>query len=171
MENQLLFKFREKLAESKLDAFLVTSTGNVQYLTGFTGHDTFLLITADNRGADLITDFRYIEQAEQETAGFEIIRHKNGLIKKVKELTKKLKIKKLGFESNYLTYTMVTLLRKKLGQRTELVPTSDLVESLREIKTPDEIGRIRQAVDCARLAFLKVTKIIKPGMTEKELAN
>ena len=76
----------QKLPELKADAFLVTNAVNVQYLSGFTGHDSFLLVMPGK--AFLITDFRYITQAEGEIKdkNIRIIRHKNGLYKKALEI-------------------------------------------------------------------------------------
>ena len=48
-----------------IDALLVTSLVNVQYLCGFTGSNGFLLISDIHE--ILFTDSRYIEQGSEET--------------------------------------------------------------------------------------------------------
>ena len=55
---------RQEIARRKVQAMLITSPIDVGYLSGFTGDDSWLLVGADR--AWLITDFRYIEQAEKE---------------------------------------------------------------------------------------------------------
>ena len=45
------------------DALLVTNFKNVTYLTGFTGDDSFLLVTES--GETLISDKRYTTQLER----------------------------------------------------------------------------------------------------------
>jgi len=163
-----LTKLRQKLTELKLDGFLVTKVINVQYLSGFTGESTWLLITQDNNY--LITDFRYIEQAQQETKGWKIIQQTKGMVKKLKELSLRLKSKKMGFESVHTSYNTVKTLSKELN-RTRLIPTSGIVETLRTIKTPEEIKLMRKAIDCAAEAFAKTSKFIKHGLTEKDVAH
>ena len=58
----------ERAAALELDAAVVSSLVNIRYLTGFTGSNGLLLVTA--RGAaTLLTDPRYTIQAKAETAG------------------------------------------------------------------------------------------------------
>ena len=54
----------ERLGTLGVDAVLVTELVNVRYLTGFTGSNGQLLVTAD--GATFLTDGRYTEQARHE---------------------------------------------------------------------------------------------------------
>ena len=60
-------KLSSLLKEAQADALLVTNFKNVTYLTGFTGDDSYLLVTLD--GETLITDPRYTTQLEQECPG------------------------------------------------------------------------------------------------------
>ena len=55
---------RQEMARRKVQAMLITSPIDVGYLSGFTGDDSWLLVGAGRPW--LITDFRYIEQAEKE---------------------------------------------------------------------------------------------------------
>ena len=57
-------KLREKMKALDLDGFLVMSKENRQYLTGFTGTFGWVLVT--QRDVYLMTDFRYVEQAQQQ---------------------------------------------------------------------------------------------------------
>ena len=45
-------KLRELIRESKADGLLVTNFINVTYLTGFTGDDSYLLVTLDGETLD-----------------------------------------------------------------------------------------------------------------------
>ena len=60
-------KLRSLIKEAQADALLVTNFKNVTYLTGFTGDDSYLLVTLD--GETLITDPRYTTQLEEECPG------------------------------------------------------------------------------------------------------
>ena len=59
-----LKKLRSSLRRAKADGLLVTNFINVTYLTGFTGDDSYLLVTQDE--AVIISDMRYTTQLEQE---------------------------------------------------------------------------------------------------------
>ena len=53
----------------------------------------------------------------------------------------------------------------------ELVPVGDRIILERMVKTPDEIEKIKKAVEISDTAFTEVLKIIKEGVSEKEVAG
>ncbi len=63
--NNRLERLRAKLVENNFDAFFVSSPENRRYLSGFSGSAGFLIISKD--AAVLATDFRYVEQAGQQS--------------------------------------------------------------------------------------------------------
>src|SRR5680860_899389 len=65
-----LERMRQKLHEEKIDAYVVIRPENGRYLSGFSGGEATLYITAEK--AFLLTDFRYIEQAKVEAPQVEI---------------------------------------------------------------------------------------------------
>lgn len=164
-----LTKLRTKLSERHLDAFLVTNITNVQYLSGFSGDSTWLLIT-DTR-AYLITDFRYIEQAHQETRGFQIVRHWKRMVPKLIELVRRSRAKRIGFEAGQISFATAKGIIKKLPKRARLRPAPGIIEGFRQIKTPEEISHIRKAIKIARDAFFQVKRSIKSGVTERAIAG
>ncbi|TAN44040.1 MAG: aminopeptidase P family protein [Nitrospirae bacterium] len=147
-----------------IDAFIVTSIKNVRYLTGFTGSSAFALITPDKNF--VFTDFRYQEQISREVCGWEIIIEKGRRAATVNALAKRLKIKKLGFESSasYEFYKGLDDLKLKL------IPASGLIEKARARKGPEEISKIRTAVERAEKAFLKIKPYVKAGVSEMSVA-
>src|ERR671914_930707 len=60
------------LGERELDCLLVTNMVNVRYLTGFTGTNGACVVTPEERL--FLTDFRYVERAEEEVRGFEQVK-------------------------------------------------------------------------------------------------
>src|SRR5689334_2774053 len=63
-------KARKAVKAAGGDALLVTNFTNVTYLTGFTGDDSYLLLSRD--GQVLISDPRYTTQIEEECPGLEM---------------------------------------------------------------------------------------------------
>ncbi len=52
-----------------------------------------------------------------------------------------------------------------------LIPTRNLIEEMRAIKTEDEIAKIEKAQIISQKAFEKLIKTVKPGQTEGEIAE
>ena len=171
-------KIRRDLAEKELDALMVSVQENRYYLSGFTGEDTQfdesagVLIISD-RHRVLATDSRYELQARAEAAGFDIVCHKKGLEKELPEIAKSLGLHRLGFESVRLSHKNHSAYADALGKMSppvELVPTENMVESLRQIKSEDEIQRTANALRLAEKAFIEVLDAIRPDMTERQAA-
>lgn len=167
MEKARLSRLRTLLVEHKLAALLVTGAHNRRYLSGFTGSSGYLLITADR--AYLLTDFRYISQAGEQSKQFEIVEHQAKVSTTVKELLNKSGIKELGFEQQHVTYaTYVSYSNDMAGIR--LVPTDSLVEQLRTVKDETELAVMREAAELADKTFEHVLTTLKPGITENDVA-
>lgn len=162
-----LIRLREAMEKVNVDGFLITSTYNRRYMTSFTGTAGAVLISL--KEAKFITDFRYVEQATKQAIGFEVIQHKGTLIEEVGKQAKEMKIDKLGFEQEYLTYALYTQYEKAVNA--QLVPISGIIENLRLIKTPSEIKILKEAADIADRAFTHILDFIRPGITELEVSN
>jgi Xaa-Pro aminopeptidase len=165
-----LRKLRTFIAQKELDALLSSQLENLRYLSGFAGSG-WLLISESN--AILAVDFLYVEQAKLESSGFEITQIKQELHDWLPGLVSDLGWHKLGFEANSIFYNshrkLSEAIRTKLVNL-ELIPTTDMVEQLRSIKEPEEIMSIRKAVELADAVFEEAKDIIRPGITEKEIA-
>ena len=160
-------KLRKVMMEENLDGLVITNPYNRRYMTGFTGTAGVVLIT--NSRALFITDFRYTQQAEDQVPSFDIIEHKEGVIKEIANQVEKSAIKRLGFEKNDLTYAIYEQYEQAI--KTELIPVEGLVEKLRIIKTDEELSVMKEAARIADAAFDHILTVIKPGVTEIEVSN
>lgn len=73
-----------------------------------------------------------------------------------------------------LTHGMYQLLADYLADTPyagRLIPAERIIAALRARKTPAEIGRIRAAVETTRLIFERTAAFIRPGLTEREVAD
>jgi len=166
-----LRKLRMSIAKKGLDAILLSQPENLRYLSGFTGSSGWLLISRQN--AILATDFRYVEQAKGESPDFEIIQTKQELRDWLPGLVSDLGWHKLGFEANFISYDSSHKLSEAIKTKQinlELVPTIGIVEQVRSIKEPGELGFITKAIELTDAAFEQARAIIRPGITEKEAA-
>ncbi|MCR6110489.1 aminopeptidase P family protein [Bacillus sp. A301a_S52] len=158
---------RQQFKEHGIDGMLITNPYNRRYLTGFTG--TAGVVIVSDEKAKLITDFRYIEQAQEETVGFEIIQHNRTLHEEVANQVKEMGITRLGFEKNVLTYSHYDTYKAMING--ELIPVSELVENLRLIKSDEEVTIIQEAVDIADAAFSHIQSYLRAGVKEIDISN
>ncbi len=169
-----LQRLRGALAEREIDATLVSNPRNRRYLSGFTGSAGYLLVTAED--AVIATDFRYYEQSAAQAPAFRLYKIVGGLEAWMPGLLAGLGGKRLGFESGDMTVSTHDQLKKAVAglpesERPQLVPTTNLVESLRLIKEPGEIEALQRAVDLGDAAFTDVAQRLEPGWTEKQVAR
>jgi len=148
-----------------LSAVLIKDSPNVYYFSGFTGTNGTLLLTPDK--SYLLTDFRYLEQAEKETENYEIIRVDSETSETIGKLAKD--FKSLGVEEDTLSWAEVRKLQDTVGN-CRLADISEMLRKLREIKDPSEIEILRQAIRITDQAFEMIREKIKPGITEEEIA-
>ncbi|WP_225047844.1 M24 family metallopeptidase [Lacticaseibacillus kribbianus] len=165
MTNDLRLKrLQAKLAEANLDGFLVTDATNVTYLTGFTGDESALLVSATQ--SFLITDSRFTTQVQAEVTNSELVLHTAGLFAKAGELAVAHGLARVGFEAEVLVYADF----KRLPAPTEWQPTQNFVATLREVKDDAELALIQKAIEIAEAGYEHVLATIQPGMTEAEVA-
>ncbi len=159
-------KVSEKLS-SDLTVLLVTEPTNVRYLTGFTGSNGQLLLDAESC---FFTDGRYQEQSESQVPDLDRQIY-SGSTKLSDLLAKRLAdsgVTRIGVEASHMTLAAMDRMRKGLNG-IELVPTTDVVEEVRERKDATEVASIRRAQDVAERALVGALREWKGG-TELDLA-
>lgn len=162
-----LKNIRHSLNEQQLDGLLITSPFNRRYTTQFTGSAGVVLITAE--AALLITDFRYVQQAEREANNYTIIQHEKSIIEEVKNQLQLLNVNRLGFESEHMTMAQYSSYKEAIHSK--LVPTTNIIERLRMIKTDEEVAILKEATNIVDRAFEHILSFIKPGVREVDIAN
>ena len=165
--------FRDKIEKENkgIDGFLVTNLQNMNYLSGFDGEGFALITKKDNY---LLTDSRYTEQAEKESPDF-IIRidepkTKDARILALRKIIEKIKINKIAFESNNLSFADFKKYSDSL-KSIEFLPTKNIIEQIRMIKDKDEIIKMKKAAQITTESLKEVFEIIKPGMRELDIAS
>ena len=157
--------------ENAPDALLLTDTGNLGYVTGFTGSTAQALITPDE--ALFITDSRYTLRALAECQGFQVIETPSGSGGYGEALQNVLKerpaLHRLGFEAGHVTVAQWETF-KALTPGIEWVSTTDVVSTLRLVKDVGEVETIRRAIAVAEAAFESVKPLLQPGTRERDFA-
>ncbi|MBI1901722.1 MAG: aminopeptidase P family protein [Planctomycetia bacterium] len=164
-------KLKKALKKQGLPGLLVTGDSNVVYLTGFTGGDSFLLLT--DRDELLISDFRYLTQIEEECPGLRTdIRRAGGptMAEQTAAAINRLGTANLGVEAGSLTLELRDSIAAHL-KAVSLVSTTGVVEELRKVKDKVEIAAIRRAIALAEKAFTIVRATLRGDLTEKQVAD
>ncbi|WP_210134802.1 Xaa-Pro peptidase family protein [Staphylococcus sp. GDX8P80P] len=159
-----LAKVQELLNHHQIDALVILSDYNRRYLSDFTGTSGALVISKDRY--QLITDFRYIEQATEQATHFEIIKRSGGLIEEIVEIINHNQFKSIGFEGHLVSYDTYQTLNQSSAN---LVSIGDDIEKIREVKTPEEIEKIRYAAKIVDDTYNYILEITEAGMTERTL--
>jgi len=160
-------KLERFFASHKIDAILFSNMLNIRYLSGFTGSEGALLLTRDRFW--LLCDSRYSVQASAEVQGGEI-RQFSEKQDAVKELIEELKLERIGFES---AHTTVAAFMEFSGKLTgyELVPINANLDQIRSCKDQEEIDQLADVARLASDAFQSIVGLIRPGLSEAELAR
>lgn len=163
---QRLARIRAALAEHEIDALVVEQPENRRYLSGFTGSAGRLVVSPE--AAHLVTDSRYYERVEREAPDVTLVQGPKPF-DALAELLDQLGVTRAGFEADYVT---VGILRKleASGEGRSWLPTQGAVEALRERKSEDEVAVLRRAIELADRVMEHAWQILRPGMTEAELA-
>ena len=156
------------LKEKETDAIITSDGYNMRYVSGFAGATGYMYIS--RKRAVIITDSRYTIAAKEEAPDFDVleISVKRGYKTILSELVKEDKVKKIGFENKSASYSEYKMFFE-LG-KIKLTELDDELSNLRRIKREDEIERIAKAEHIGDVAFSKILKYIKPGLTELQVA-
>lgn len=178
-----LKQLRKSLRDCELDALLVRvnegDNQNVLYLSGFGGTTAALLITRAEQF--IVTDARYFVRAKSEAKDFKLVKVERGqkvvdllnetlstcnLGKKAKSKSKAKPI--VGFEAAHTPVQIADFWKEHL--KAKLVPTIHLVERFRQYKDKNEIEQLRHACKVTSRVYYEVAELLKPGMTETQVA-
>jgi len=157
---------RGLMAEKRADCLVLTSPPNVTYVTGFSGGDSWALISP--RAVHLITDSRYVEQAESQCR-CRIITRTGPIVEAAANVINRLKsVRRVALEKSACVRDYQAL-RKRVAVR--FTTLADIVETVRLIKDDAEIAAVKGAARIAVGAFGRARRAAKPGVTENELAG
>lgn len=168
--NNRIQNLRQFLQTNNLSAMLVTAPNNIFYLSGFTGSNSMLIIKRTGGAPIFYTDFRYQEQSRQQVKGFRIKIINRNLFANFPTIDLK-GVSTLGFEESHLTFSNYQRIKHALKSKTKLIPCTDIIENLRSVKDNQELEKIKTAVEITDQVFNHILKLLKPNVTEIDIAN
>ena len=166
--NSKLQWLRNKMNSLDMQGMIISNPLNIKYLTNIDAEGTLLITRKENI---YITDGRYVEQVHSILTLFDEI-----IVYDIKDISKDdyenffMFCENVGFEEHYLTYAMYKDYIRKY-KINNFVETEYIIEKQRMIKDEEEIHSLVKACNITDDCFSYILGFIKPGMTEKQIAN
>ena len=166
--NPKLQWLRNKMSSLDLQGLILTNPVNIRYLTNIDAEGILLLTRKDNI---YITDARYIEAVHSTLTLYDEI-----IVYDIHDVSKEdyenffMFCENVGFEEYDISYAKYKEYIRKYKIH-NVVETEHIIEKQRMIKDEDEIRNIEKACEITDNCFSYLLNYIKPGMTEKQIAN
>jgi len=184
-------KVKKQMSTRNLDMLFVfgteTESQNVRYLSDYwtafessavlisLNSDPLLLIGPESfsyaKSRSMIPDIRRLlvfrESSEPDYPGVKL-----DCLKHIfEEVSGREKIKRLGIVGlNFMPFPIYKEIKKSLGN-TEIIDASDILLSMRMIKSQNEIKLLKKASKIAEIGLKAVLENIRPGMTELQVVG
>lgn len=168
--NERIEHLRKILLEKGVDGFLISSTSNIFYLSGFNrflqDHDGYLLVTKTH--SYLITSPLYTHAVKKFTPDLALLEtgHDVWYSQMVKKIATQENLQIIGFEEQDLRVSEYFDLQE---EKMQLKSVS--LRNLRIQKSEEEIAHIQKACLLADETFSHIIPFITEGVTELQLAT
>lgn len=164
-------KIADIFHRSGVQALFITDPHNMGYISGFNGEG---MLYISRKQKVVITDSRYTEAAEQVSSGrgFHVIEenaaHKRKKI--LQDLIAEDEVTIVGYEDRFMRCYDFSRFVNWLPAVQQWLPLEEQITEIRQIKTPEEQEVMARAEAIGDEAFAHILKILKPGMTELQVA-
>lgn len=171
-----LARLRARMEQAGVDAYFGVRREHMRYLTGFAlaetetasaGDSGKFLVTAD--AVRVLADSRYTIQARREAPDAVLFECYHALAERWPVLVDEAGSRRVAIEAGFVPHATWDRLAAA-APGVELVPVEGWVEADRQVKEPTEIERIAAACAVADRALAALLPVIRPGVTETELA-
>lgn len=154
------------LQTQKLDAVLISSRASKQPYLGISTASGYVFVTRQH--AHIMVDSRYHADIAGRVQGYQLhlLDATHNVVSIVNRLIKEEGLRHIGFEGDQVTWQTGNQLREALAAQLHSIT----LDELRQIKTVDEINKIKAACQIADRACEHIRKFIQPGMREREVA-
>lgn len=155
------------MKDTGVDALLLTGQVNRRYACGYDISEGMAILSP--KGCRFFTDSRYIEDAERNFPQFDVrmVDREKSYIFRLQEAIRELSITALGYEEEEVTAGCFATWDKELDA--DLVPMQEEISRFRMVKGPEEIACIRQAQEITDRTFSDILRVLRPGITEKQV--
>lgn len=166
--SERLAQFSRLQARRKLDAVLVFGEANIRALCGVVC-DSGCLVLQCNGEAVFLTDFRYVPAVKREFPQLKVIEvsARMQMLQAVRKVVGS--AARIGYEGSITAARFLEL--AKLFRTTKFVNIEDDIHKLRAVKTQEEFVKIAAAEALNDECWNLAQEMMRPGMTEREIAR
>ena len=171
-------RIRQSLDALSLDALVVIAFPNIRYLTNHVGSAGIVVLSRD--AVHLLIDFRYEEAVrtlQTSAAACPGLRtwpvpasYDEALLTCLQEIG----VATVGFEAAHLTVSRHDWFLRTIAARQAMITlraTERVVEQVRMVKDPDEIGTLSDAASRMTAVADATFRTIRPGVSERAIAS
>jgi Xaa-Pro aminopeptidase len=169
---------RQILADTGVDALLVTNPANRRYVTGFTAEDHaadesagMVLVTRESTTLLVSPTNLPWARAEADADEIAIEPFERSMVSSVAQRLAARSTRQVAVEDATTPAALWFALEEALGETVELVRAGNSVDRIRAVKREDELDHLRQAARLTDAAFERAVSRFAPGMTEREGAD
>jgi len=153
------------------DGALIFSNTNRRYFTEFVSSLGYLLVTKSE--SYLFVDSRYSEAAQKQAKNCKVVAYKV-LSEEMADIISQNGLKNIMLESSAITLSECEHIEKIFAKANASALKNNeldrIINTMRVIKTSDEIEKMHRAQLITEHALTETLKLIKEGVTEKDLA-
>ncbi|MEM6504089.1 MAG: Xaa-Pro peptidase family protein [Planctomycetota bacterium] len=169
-------KLQSRLQADDMDGLIISNPHDIRYLTGFVGEDSWLWVPSTGSGLTVISDMRFRDHIPDEAPHVRVVMRKRSkasyenLAQGTARSLSRRSLKRVGVQASYLKVPE----RKQIVNEFSAKVIKDYKDGMlhqRSIKDVNEIKSIQQAVKIQQAAFTETREILKPGITELEVAG
>lgn len=159
-----------------MDGLIISNPHDIRYLTGFIGDDSWLWVPASGTGLAAISDMRFKDHIPAEAPHLRAVMRGKGktrnenLAQATARILSRRSLVKVGVQPAYLNVQARQSIVKAFGAKV-IKDYKDGLLYQRSIKDAGEIKNIQQAVKIQQIALTETREILKPGITEVEVAG
>jgi len=168
---------KRKLRRLKIDALLVSSPVNIEYLTGFFTDGAMVLILQKGEpvcffgGMNETLAKKFLKGAD-----LRLVSSKGSIARDLADFLRDEKIKTLGINDRKISVEWYNILlgfkgARKIVSHIDGVNLREILEQAREIKTATEIKILRKAAKITVRIWKNIAERVTVGMTELEIAR
>lgn len=165
-----------RLRADDMDGLIISNPHDIRYLTGFIGDDSWLWVPAAGSSLAAISDMRFKDHIPAEAPHLRAVMRARGKGKNenlaqatARHLSRR-NLSRVGVQAPYLRVPERKTIAKALGAK-RVKDYEDGLLYQRSIKDASEVKHIQQAVKIQQLAFTEMREILRPGITEVEVAG
>ena len=169
-------KLQGRLQSDDMDGLIISNPQDIRYLTGFVGDDSWLWVPSSGKSLAVISDLRFKDHIPDEAPHVRAVmrsrfKGKNeNLAQATARILSRKSLKRVGVQAPYLRVPERQAIVKEFGTKV-VKDYKDGLLNQRSIKDASEIKNIQQAVKIQQIAFTEMREILKPGITEVEVAG